>query len=297
MSLSSQQRAHFHDRGFLPLPGLLDSDELEPLRREIAAVIDSEAARCHAEGSLSDPFAELDFERRLTPITTETPAVFRALFSGVHRGPALFELLRHPKILAVMRSLLGPELACHPAYRLRPKMPDIEATRRLMVVPWHQDVAYLDPGYEHNLTVTIWLAISESTVERGCLELYPDAHHELLPHRNVRNRTYLDILPEALPASEPQCFIARPGDAILMTQLTPHRSLPNVSDRIRWSIDMRYHAAAMPTGYAREAGFVVASEADPGAVCGSFEEFDRLRREHVPGEAARWSRWPTWERE
>lgn len=295
--LTDAQRAHYFERGWLHIPGLLARSDFEPMLAEFDSVIDEMASALKARGDLADPAPELDLRTRLTRLTEQTPLAFRSLFMGVHRGRALFDFLRHPKILDVMESLLGPDIACHPAYRVRPKLPDLPQTARLTVVPWHQDGAYQDPVCDNNLLVTIWVALTESTVENGCLELIDRAHQRMLPHRNVRKKTYLRILGDALPKTGWTPMLAEPGDAVLMCQLTPHRSLRNVTDRIRWSIDMRYHAQGTPTGYPPEAGFLARSRSTPDAVCETVEEFERIRTEHVPGKPWRWRRWPMHEHE
>jgi ectoine hydroxylase-related dioxygenase (phytanoyl-CoA dioxygenase family) len=39
------------------------------------------------------------------------------------------------------------------------------------------------------------------------------------------------------------------GEALVMTNRTPHRSIENTSDVIRWSVDLRYQSADLPTNY------------------------------------------------
>ena len=41
----------------------------------------------------------------------------------------------------------------------------------------------------------------------------------------------------------------RKGDVLLLNNLIPHRSLPNISTVIRWSIDLRWQDANKPSGY------------------------------------------------
>ena len=58
-----------------------------------------------------------------------------------------------------------------------------------------------------------------------------------------------------------------------MTQhKTMHRSLPNVSDHIRWSLDLRYCDRRKPTGRADVPGFVVRSAQAPEAVARAITE-------------------------
>lgn len=291
--LTHDEQQAFREHGYVIVRGALTPADLAPVIAEFQDVIDRTARALHAAGSIDATHAGADFETRLGLLTERTDGVFRALFSGASRGPALFELLRHEKILALTASLLGDELMCHPAYRVRPKLPDLPLTRRLTVVPWHQDSAYLTPDCDAAELVTVWTALTVSTVENGCVEVIPDAHRGgILPHRNVRGRAYLDIVPEALPATPPVAVVAQPGDVLLMTHLTPHRSLPNTTARIRWSVDARYHRAEQSSGYPPEAGFLARSRLRPDAVVSTVEEFARVRASHQAGAAPRRQRWP-----
>ena len=49
------------------------------------------------------------------------------------------------------------------------------------------------------------------------------------------------------------------GDVILLHRHTVHGSLSNVSDRIRWSFDLRYNPIGQTTGREAFPGFVVRS--------------------------------------
>jgi ectoine hydroxylase-related dioxygenase (phytanoyl-CoA dioxygenase family) len=57
----------------------------------------------------------------------------------------------------------------------------------------------------------------------------------------------------------------RKGSALFMHRRTIHSSLPNVSDRIRWSFDLRYHPIGQPTGRSVFPGFVARSKSRPEA--------------------------------
>ena len=51
-------------------------------------------------------------------------------------------------------------------------------------VPWHQDATYFGP-YEH---VTAWVALTDSTLENGCVEVLPGSHNSgQKPHRDNRD--------------------------------------------------------------------------------------------------------------
>ena len=280
MTLSNTQIQNFNDNGYLLVENALASEDLNPLIAEFEEIVNAGATQLHENGELDAPFETEGFDTRLAKITEQSPVVFQKLFSGAHTGPALFALLVNPKLLDIAESLVGPEIMCHPAYRVRPKLPEHDRT----LVPWHQDAGYMEPACDAVLQLTIWIPLIDATVENGCLEVIPHAHRDgVFRHRRVKGRPYLDIPPDALPGVEPVIVPVNFGSVLLFTNLTPHRSIPNVSNQVRWSVDARYQDASKPTGYQPEAGFLARSRKQPEGVVTSSAEFKRIRDEHQPG--------------
>lgn len=280
MTLSNTQIQNFNDNGYLLVENALASEDLNPLIAEFEEIVNAGATQLHENGELDTPFETEGFDTRLAKITEQSPVVFQKLFSGAHTGPALFALLVNPKLLDIAESLVGPEIMCHPAYRVRPKLPEHDRT----LVPWHQDAGYMEPACDAVLQLTIWIPLIDATVENGCLEVIPHAHRDgVFRHRRVKGRPYLDIPSDALPDVEPVIVPVNFGSVLLFTNLTPHRSIPNVSNQVRWSVDARYQDASKPTGYQPEAGFLARSRKQPEVVVTSSAEFKRIRDEHQPG--------------
>ena len=92
------------------------------------------------------------------------------------------------------------------------------------------------------------------------------------------------------------------GGALLMTNLSPHASFENKTDKVRWSMDLRYQSAALPTNasvsrlpgeviggegdvpiacYPPEADFLVRSKKRPNEVLTDSEAFQQLRKSHA----------------
>ena len=278
-AITDSQIHKFNENGYLLVEDALDSADLNPLIAEFEGIVDRGASQLYMEGEIDSEFKTESFETRLAKITEQSPVVFQKLFSGAHTGPALFDLLVNPKLLDVAEALVGPEIVCHPAYRVRPKLPEHDRT----LVPWHQDAGYMEPKCDSVLQLTIWIPLIDATVENGCLEVIPYAHRDgVLPHRRSE-RFYLEIPEDALPEVGPIVVPVEFGGILLLTNLTPHRSIPNISHQVRWSVDARYQDASEPTGCQPEAGFLARSKLHPEHVVTTPEEFKRIREEHKPG--------------
>ena len=63
---------------------------------------------------------------------------------------------------------------------------------------------------------------------------------------------------------------------LLIQHTTMHRSQPNLSDHIRWSLDLCYSHPDLPTGREKVPGFIARSRRDPTSVCRSAEEWVRI---------------------
>ena len=85
---------------------------------------------------------------------------------------------------------------------------------------------------------------------------------------------FLGLAPEVRASLQSVSIEMQPGDALCFTQITPHRALPNRSNQVRWSIDVRYEPTAQATEAGQKQGFIAHSPDDSGAVP-TFEEWLR----------------------
>jgi ectoine hydroxylase-related dioxygenase (phytanoyl-CoA dioxygenase family) len=78
------------------------------------------------------------------------------------------ELVHHPKIIDAVEDLIGPDILVYHSttWIKEPKTP--------AYVSWHQDGKYFH--LRPNLHVTAWIALSDVSVESGCMHVIPDSH-------------------------------------------------------------------------------------------------------------------------
>jgi phytanoyl-CoA hydroxylase len=305
--LSGAQIAEFHREGYLVLERVLDDEDLQPVIDDICAEVDRRARALAAAGELRDTYTGEDFLHRLACISRETEKLALSIWDSSLALPAMFELIRHPKLLDIAEALCGHELIASSVYRLRPKIPK----NLKSPVPWHQDSGYFEPYCDKSLVLTMWIPLVKTTRENGCMWVMPRGHRDgrVLRHAGSKKGPYLEIEEADLPRLDVIPAEMKKGDVLLLTNLTPHASFDNNSDHVRWSMDLRYQNAALPTNakitrlagestedaqtpiacYPPEADFLVRSRLRPGEVVGTFEEFERLRREHVRGPVS--NRW------
>lgn len=257
-SLSPQQAAFFRKEGYLIVPNVFDPAELEPVRQSLHAEINRAARRLQAEGRLDQLHEDAGFDRQLSAIMRDNRVAGEAIIKhlmgvrgGGYHSPELFGLVAHRRLLDFIAALLGSEEIIASAYRIRPKLPHFGRG----VVPWHQDSGYLAGHCDQHLIITCWVPFVDATEENGCMQILPRTHRgAIAPHHTGGNADFLVIRDQDLP-DDPRCAITAAcprGGAVFMTNRTPHCSTPNISDHIRWSVDLRYKSAEVPNNVGLE---------------------------------------------
>jgi phytanoyl-CoA hydroxylase len=295
--LTVQQIDQFHREGYLMVPDVFDPGNLEPVREELAAVVDREARLAYDAGLLPDLYAAEPLETRLTHICRHTDAVYKGVMGrggGGHAGEELFNVITHPKLLARVEALVGPEIVGSSVYRIRPKVPGWPHG----VVAWHQDSGYFAPHCDERLILTCWMPLVDATVENGCLYVLPRTHlRGVYRHHTGGYAGYLVITDADLPDGAAVPVPVPRGGVLFLTNLTPHCSKENSTDGVRWSLDLRYQDARVPNNagqmpeafdaatlphemacYPPEADFVIQSAAHPERVIADWKQFEALRR-------------------
>jgi ectoine hydroxylase-related dioxygenase (phytanoyl-CoA dioxygenase family) len=139
-----------------------------------------------------------------------------------------------PVFLDICADLLGPDVDMYwdQAVYKKPEKP-----RRF---PWHQDNGYT--FIEPQQYLTIWVALTDATIENGCPWVAPGVHTlGTLAHRYVEPLGFECF-------DEPPTKVAAPvraGGAVVFSSLTPHLTGPNTTDAVRKAYILQYaHAGS-----------------------------------------------------
>ena len=280
--LTEQQLKQYNEDGYVVVQGFLDLEKhIRPLMNEYEEVLDALARSLHAQGKISELYKDLEFEERLVQIYAESGEVHGQWFdfslpqkditedTPFWFGPEVFKMLNTPELLDVAEQIVGPGIYSTPVQHIRIKPPERALPEtldnRVIETPWHQDNGVLLDSADQTNMLTVWFPLTPATEEMGCLKVRPGSHREGLAHHCIRWNG-LGIPDPRLPGPEGVTLPMMPGDVLFMHRLTCHGSLPNVSDRIRISYDLRYQPIGESTGREDFPGFVARSKASPESV-------------------------------
>jgi ectoine hydroxylase-related dioxygenase (phytanoyl-CoA dioxygenase family) len=190
---------------------------------------------------------------------TDGEAVFEydesANSEKTHTFPFLFNLWKwderfrrvgmNPVIAGIARQLLGAEQVLLMEDNAIVKQPHSK------VIPWHQDYSYWP--LEKPAAVTVWIALDPVDESNGGMQIAPGTHNtgEHLPVMFADAKTFMDearrlpAVPQD-PGAEGHKVITynlRPGEGGYHHPMVWHGSPPNVTDKPRVALALRYVTA------------------------------------------------------
>jgi len=251
---------------------VLPPDLLNLTEHVLGRWADETIAQWLEEGLIADPRRDLDLQHRLVQVWHDAG---RPKYSRSPRrdlvSPEMYRILVHPALLDVAEGLLGtPEVSVHGIFNARPKLPDQAWTR----TPWHQDAQYY-PDAADGHVLSLWYPLQAVAEHNSCLQVSPRMHRgPLFAGHHDEETGFLGLSPQDRQALNGVSVEMQPGDLLCFTEKTPHRALPNHSDAVRWSLDVRYEATDHATESGRDKGFVARSPRDPAAVV-RYAEWER----------------------
>ncbi|MGB0506977.1 MAG: phytanoyl-CoA dioxygenase family protein [Pikeienuella sp.] len=287
--LTGDQITAFRTKGYLVVEDLIDETTLAALQREYAAAMTDQCSDWLNAGLLTDPVKGEGFLDRLDqcrkggfdwyqPFDISLPHDGIVEDTPMHLGPAVFDLMTHPRILDLAEDLLGPEITSNPIQHTRIKPPQralagAEARAHVIATDWHQDMGVTLEEADETEFITVWLAVTDATIENGCLQVLPGRRDAMMPHCA---KTQVGIPDDFIPASNAVPTPVKAGGAVILHPLTPHASLANTSDEYRWSFDLRYNITGQPTGRSQFPEFVARSRANPDDELKDWREWQAM---------------------
>ena len=204
---------------------------------------------------ITHPCTSLGFYHRLTALEAQFPSIATLLHRQGRLSPAVQRLWTSPPPHEqVARQVLGPHTAGHPVWNLRtkitsPPQPPTPRHADQAAVSMHHDDAYLDSSADRVLQLTAWIPLIDAVTHNDCMQVLNGGHRAgvVAPHVGCAGASWynemdIDAVPSTLHVDSATSLVTCEvpfGSVLFLNNLIPHRYLPNLSDRIQWSFDLR----------------------------------------------------------
>ena len=297
--LTDAQLEQFREQGYTVAEDVFDpAVDFRALKRDYSDILDGLAAEMLDEGAIQSYAPQTPFSDRvisvyqqsgnlsLQPFDISLPLKNITADTPMYLGKAAFDLFTHPPLIDTVEQLLGTEVYSNPVQHIRMKVPTPDQPNgpgpnvtgvpgTAVTTPWHQDNGVVTEDADDTDMLTVWVPVTDATVESGCLTIVPGSHKRGMVGHCPRFPALTipdEFVPEDLAIPVP----LRAGSALFLTQHTMHCAHANVTDAIRWSFDLRYQPTGQPTGRSWFPGFVVRSKSDPSSALTDHREWASL---------------------
>ncbi|MDA1190672.1 MAG: phytanoyl-CoA dioxygenase family protein [Candidatus Poribacteria bacterium] len=238
-ALTPDQKARFQQDGYLRLDPFIPSDDLEPLRRRLDALLSG------AEAFPPESYQTLDPQKYRTANGLPIP-------EGIQRpmlhDEAFARIAQHPNLVAVMRGLIGEDAQLF-TDQVIVKNPEAGVTTH-----FHQDGYYWRNSGAR--TINLWIALDDADEDNGALIFMPGSQRDGLVdheayydeptlHSGVTGKAFqrLRIPLETVDFTKERAEPVKAGGCVLFGKHCWHRSNPNRAGRQRRAYAIAYHGA------------------------------------------------------
>jgi len=158
---------------------------------------------------------------------------FKTTYREVFNLESFHALPHHPQLKAVMKMIVGERVLIHPKPIGRLIFPNSERLR----VHAHQDYRFMNGDPE---CYTVWIPLHDCPTEVGPLQILEGSHHFGFQTHIDENLHVPEIPAGAEMGDEWAGGDINAGDVLIFHSLTVHAAAPNLSDRMRISLDCRF---------------------------------------------------------
>lgn len=150
--------------------------------------------------------------------------------------PFWIRLVSDERLVDIAAEFVGPDVALFATHYICKPPRDGQA------VLWHQDGSYwpLDPMN----VVTLWLAVTDSTPENGCMRVIPGTHgmrlEKVQTRKDIDNVLGSAISDELVDESKAVDVVLNAGDLSIHHPSLIHGSEANTSEKWRMGLTIRY---------------------------------------------------------
>ena len=206
----TQIRNTFTEHGFVIVSEILTHQESQLLKAEGQALIDTAKHKALEAGQDVRDIAG------------------HGVYVGLSAQSQIFrKAVKNEKILDVLQVILSPNI------EFLSDKAVFKSHQINFESPWHQDWHYWHGSHK----ISVWIALDDTTVENGCLKLFPGSHKSAIIHNGEANDDYgfgHRLQPDTVDESKAITAEISAGSGVFFHDLTLHASHPNRTGVDRW---------------------------------------------------------------
>lgn len=212
--------------GYALIRGVLPRNDVTPVLQEITQLLSR-------AGWLLPGHDPLERIADLSAACGDPDPAFKCVYQSVFNLESFHALPHHPALQQVMNMLIGDRLLIHPKPIGRLIFPHCER----LTVHAHQDYRFMGGDTE---CFTAWIPLHDCPTDVGPLRVVESSHRLGYLHHADENLHVPEILETVDVGGDWVGGQICAGDVLIFNSLTVHAASPNLSNRLRISLDCRF---------------------------------------------------------
>ena len=194
-----------------------------------------------------DPWKSEIFHKKLIEFRKKDPKLFGAIYDSLKTSLTLTQLISDDKIVDNIAKFLNVKPSdisiSEPMCRL-----DVPNDKR-NALEWHQERSFFPQNRDGSHSLVCWIPLTNVTEEMGAIHISPESHKGglIIPERNKKKNgsstRQIPVPEEHVKKYEDLVVPVDAGDVVFLNMLLFHRSGVNISDKIRFAVQARFHTA------------------------------------------------------
>jgi hypothetical protein len=223
--------ARMRREGLLFLRGLLPRDDVAAVQRQVGAIA-RDAGWLRRDQPVEASVADI------TGFCVDPDPTYLTTLRRINRLEDYHALKHHPLLTDLLERMLGGPILPHPRVLMRNIFPE----REEYTTKAHQDFPNVQGSTE---VYTAWIPLIDCPMQVGPLQIAAGSHTAGVYDFGIAGGAGGIEIQDPLAGTWTSSDFAV-GDVLLFHSMTVHKGVPNRSDRLRMSMDVRYQLVSEP---------------------------------------------------
>ena len=194
-----------------------------------------------------DPWKSEMFHKKLIEFRKKDPKLFGAIYDSLKTSLTLTQLVSDDVIVNNVAKFLNVDPSdvsiSEPMCRL-----DVPNDKR-NALEWHQERSFFPQNRDGLHSLVCWIPLTSVTEEMGAIHISPESHAGglIIPAQNEKkselSTRQISVPEEHVKKYEDLVVPVDVGDVVFFNMLLYHRSGVNISDKVRFAVQSRFHTA------------------------------------------------------
>ena len=194
-----------------------------------------------------DPWKSEMFHKKLIEFRKKDPKLFGAIYDSLKTSLTLTQLVSDDVIVNNVAKFLNVDPSdvsiSEPMCRL-----DVPNDKR-NALEWHQERSFFPQNRDGLHSLVCWIPLTSVTEEMGAIHISPESHTGGLitsaqnEKKSELSTRQISVTEEYIKKYEDLVVPVDAGDVVFFNMLLYHRSGINISDKVRFAVQSRFHTA------------------------------------------------------